>query len=61
MRKLASECIGTFHRDVSGHVQHLSVYMAGPALGALLATPVCALVRRPGRCDLSPKEEPQPT
>jgi len=35
---------------VSGHVEHLWLYLAGPILGALLATPACALVRGPGCC-----------
>jgi aquaporin Z len=36
---------------LSGHVEHLWLYIAGPILGALLATPACALVRGPGCCD----------
>jgi aquaporin Z len=36
---------------VSGHFEHLWLYIAGPMLGALLATPACALVRGPGCCD----------
>jgi len=36
---------------VSGHLEHLWLYIAGPILGALLATPACALVRGPGCCD----------
>jgi aquaporin Z len=39
---------------VSGHLEHLWIYIAAPMLGALLATPVCALVRGPGCCDFSP-------
>jgi aquaporin Z len=35
---------------VSGHIEHLWLYMAAPILGALLATPACALVRGPGCC-----------
>lgn len=36
---------------VSGHLENLWLYLAGPLLGALLATPVCALVRGPACCD----------
>jgi aquaporin Z len=39
---------------VSGHIEYLWIYIAGPVLGALLATPACALVRGPGCCDSSP-------
>ena len=39
---------------VSGHLAHLWLYLAGPVLGALLATPVCALVRGPACCDAPP-------
>ena len=35
---------------LSGHIEHLWVYIAGPILGALLATPACSLVRGPGCC-----------
>jgi aquaporin Z len=38
---------------VSGHIEHLWIYIAAPILGALLATPACALVRGPGCCDAS--------
>ena len=34
----------------SGHLEHLWIYLAGPLLGALLATPACGLVRGPGCC-----------
>lgn len=36
---------------VSGHLEHLWVYLAGPLLGAILATPLCALIRGPECCD----------
>jgi aquaporin NIP len=36
---------------VSGHLDHLWLYLAGPVLGALLATPACALARGPGCCE----------
>jgi len=36
---------------VSGHLEHLWVYLAAPVLGALLATPACALVRGPSCCN----------
>jgi aquaporin Z len=35
---------------VSGHTEHLWLYIAGPLLGALLATPACALVRGGACC-----------
>jgi aquaporin Z len=35
---------------VSGHLEHLWVYLAGPALGALLAVPACCVVRERGCC-----------
>jgi aquaporin NIP len=39
---------------VSGHIEHLWLYLAGPIIGALLATPTCALVRGPGCCEPEP-------
>ena len=36
---------------VSGHVEYLWIYLAGPLLGALLATPACTLIRGPACCD----------
>jgi aquaporin Z len=41
---------------VSGHLEHLWVYLAGPVLGAWLAVPACCGVREPGCC-CSPKAE----
>jgi aquaporin NIP len=35
---------------VSGHVEHLWIYLAAPVLGALLAVPLCIGVREPGCC-----------
>ncbi len=35
---------------VSGHLEHLWVYLAGPVLGAWLAVPACCGVREPGCC-----------
>ena len=35
---------------VSGHLEHLWLYIAGPALGALAAIPVCCATRAPGCC-----------
>jgi aquaporin NIP len=35
---------------VSGHLEHLWIYLAGPMLGALLAIPACCGVREPGCC-----------
>ena len=40
---------------VSGHLEHLWIYLAGPLLGALLAIPACCGVREKGCCTpLSP-------
>jgi aquaporin NIP len=35
---------------VSGHLEHLWVYLAAPVFGALLAIPACCGVREPGCC-----------
>ncbi len=35
---------------VSGNLQHLWLYLAGPVLGALLAVPACCAIREPGCC-----------
>ena len=35
---------------VSGHFEHLWIYLAAPLLGALLAIPACCGVRDPGCC-----------
>ncbi len=35
---------------VSGHLEHLWVYIAAPLIGALLAVPACCCVREPGCC-----------
>jgi aquaporin Z len=35
---------------VSGHLEHLWLYLAAPVLGALLAVPACCGVREPGCC-----------
>ncbi|MEO6787144.1 MAG: aquaporin [Chthoniobacteraceae bacterium] len=35
---------------VSGHLEHLWLYLAAPVLGALLAIPACCAVREPGCC-----------
>lgn len=35
---------------VSGHLEHLWLYLLAPALGALLAVPLCIGVREPGCC-----------
>jgi len=35
---------------VSGHLEHLWIYIAGPLLGALLAIPACCGVRDPDCC-----------
>ena len=35
---------------VSGHLEHLWIYLTAPVLGALLAVPLCIGVREPGCC-----------
>ncbi len=35
---------------VSGHIEHLWLYLTAPVLGALLAIPACCAVREPGCC-----------
>ena len=35
---------------VSGHLEHLWIYLLAPTLGALLAVPLCIGVREPGCC-----------
>ena len=44
---------------VSGHLEHLWIYLAGPLLGALLAVPACCGVRDPGCCRVSPELPPR--
>jgi aquaporin Z len=39
---------------LSGHVESLWVYLAGPLLGAWLAVPACCGVREPGCCCATP-------
>ncbi|MEO6742472.1 MAG: aquaporin [Chthoniobacteraceae bacterium] len=38
---------------VSGHLEHLWLYVTAPVLGALLAIPACCAVREPGCCRTS--------
>jgi len=38
---------------VSGHHEHLWLYITAPVLGALLAIPACCAVREPGCCRVS--------
>ncbi|MBI3877747.1 MAG: aquaporin [Verrucomicrobia bacterium] len=40
---------------VSGHVEHLWVYLAAPVTGALLAVPACRCVQAEGCCDATAK------
>ena len=40
---------------VSGHLEHLWIYLAGPMLGAALAVPACCAFREPGCCGLKPE------
>ena len=35
---------------ISGHLEHLWLYLAGPVIGAWLAVPACCGVREPGCC-----------
>ena len=35
---------------VSGHMEHLWIYIAGPVLGAALAVPACCAFREPACC-----------
>jgi len=35
---------------VSGHFEHLWVYLSAPMIGALLGVPACCGVREPGCC-----------
>jgi len=39
---------------MSGHLEHLWVYLAGPVMGALLAIPACCISREPGCCSPKP-------
>ncbi|MEP6671473.1 MAG: aquaporin [Chthoniobacter sp.] len=41
---------------VSGHLQSMWVYLAGPLLGALLAVPMCSAIRGPDCCDFADNE-----
>ena len=41
---------------VSGHLEHLWIYFAGPVLGALLAIPACCGVRESGCCSTSAQQ-----
>jgi aquaporin Z len=45
---------------MSGHLEHLWIYLAGPVLGSLLAIPACCGVREPGCCSLSKERPSQP-
>lgn len=40
---------------VSGHLEHLWIYLAGPMLGAALAVPACCAFREPGCCGSKPE------
>jgi aquaporin NIP len=46
---------------ISGHLEHLWLYLAGPMLGAALATPICALMRGPACCAGVGKQVPRGT
>ncbi|MDB6150534.1 MAG: aqpZ2 2 [Chthoniobacter sp.] len=45
---------------VSGHLEHLWVYLTAPMLGALLAVPVCSAVRGSACCGASSESKDQP-
>lgn len=38
---------------ISGHLEHLWIYLAGPMIGAALAVPTCCAFREPGCCRAS--------
>ena len=42
---------------VGGHLEHLWLYLTAPVVGALLATPTCALIRGPACCDATSNEQ----
>ena len=35
---------------VSGHIEHLWIYLVAPLLGAAVAIPTCAMIQQPGCC-----------
>jgi len=39
---------------VSGHLEHLWIYIAGPVIGAALAVPACCAFREPDCCRTQP-------
>ena len=43
---------------VSGHLEYLWLYLTAPVMGALLATPMCGVIRGPGCCDSPTNESP---
>ncbi len=45
---------------VSGHLEHLWIYLAAPLLGALLAVPACFAVRGSGCCESDPSPQVTP-
>src|SRR3954469_20228218 len=45
---------------VSGHLEHLWIYLTAPVLGALLAVPVCCFIREPGCCCAQTQTSTQP-
>lgn len=44
---------------VSGHLEHLWIYLAGPFLGALIAVPMCCAMREPGCCRVNISSQPE--
>jgi len=45
---------------VSLHMEHVWIYLAAPAIGAVLAVPLCQCVQAEGCCSTSRKEQPCP-
>lgn len=43
---------------ISGHLEHLWVYLAGPLLGALTAIPICCAIRSPECCQAESAKAP---
>jgi aquaporin NIP len=43
---------------VSGHLEHLWIYLLAPVLGALFAVPACCGVHNPGCCDVTRADNP---
>jgi aquaporin Z len=44
---------------VSGHLEHLWLYLAAPILGAMIGVPMCCVMREPGCCSLKLSDRPE--